>query len=144
MKFDLKNNKHFITFNNEEVEVYETISTKDKIAMISVAVESSLKYGSVPSRVAFEATLGTLICFKYSNIEIEGAGERDILDEYDILVNSGFLSTLVKEIDKDDYENLIKYADQTFETALLYYNSGASILETTLKMGLLEAADKTK
>ena len=67
MKLDLNYNKHMITFNNEEIEVYEEISTKDKIAIITVAIEESLKYGSVPSRIAFEATLGALMCFKYSN-----------------------------------------------------------------------------
>ena len=50
----------------------------------------------------------------------------------------------MNEIDKDDYTKLIKYADQAFETALVYYNSGASILETTLKLGLLEAANKVE
>lgn len=144
MKLDLNYNKHVITFNNEEIEVYEEISTKDKIAIIAVAIEESLKYGSVPSRIAFEATLGALMCFKYSNIEVEDLGNKDVLDDYDIFVNSGFLPTLMNEIDKDDYAKLIKYADQAFETALVYYNSGASVLETTLKLGLLEAANKVK
>ena len=84
------------------------------------------------------------MCFKYSNIEVEDLGNKDVLDDYDIFVNSGFLPTLMNEIDKDDYTKLIKYADQAFETALVYYNSGASILETTLKLGLLEAANKVE
>lgn len=142
MKIELTEKKHNITFNNETIEVYERISTEDKISMITIAIEQAMNFGPVPSRTAFEATLGALICYKYSNIEIEEFGNKSILYAYDVLIESGFLGILLNEIDKDDYEKLIKYADDTFKTAITYYNSGASILETALKLGLTAQADK--
>lgn len=142
MKLELNEKKHNITFNNETIEVYERISTEDKISMITIAIEQAINFGPVPSRAAFEATLGALICYKYSNIEIENFADKSILYAYDTLRESGFLSTLIKEIDKEDYNNLIKYADDTFKTAITYYNSGASILETALKLGLTAQAEQ--
>lgn len=142
MKLELNEKKHNITFNNETIEVYERISTEDKISMITIAIEQAINFGPVPSRAAFEATLGGLICYKYSNIEIENLGDKSILYAYDVFRESGFLSTLIKEIDKDDYNTLIKFADDTFETAITYYNSGASILETALKIGLTAQAEQ--
>ena len=136
MKLEINNNKHEIIFNNEKIKVYETISTEEKIAIITTAIEQCLNYGSIPSRPAFEATLGALLCYKYSNIEVEDLANKSIIYAYDVFYNSGFLSTLIKEINKEDYEKLIKYADQSFKTALVYYNSGASVLGTALKLGL--------
>lgn len=141
MKLEYKISKHNITFNNETVEINEQISTRKKVSIIATAIGESVKIGNIPSRAAFEAVLGVLICFNYSDIKVDNIDNTDILDIYDILKNSGFLSILIDEIDKNDYEELIKYADQTFETALVYYNSGASLLETTLKLGMLKAAD---
>lgn len=143
MKIELTYSKHNIKFNDEIVEVYEKISTSEKIALITVAIETSLKYSSIPSRIAFEGAIGALICFKYSNIEVEDLSNKDILYAYDVFKDSGFLPLLIKEIDKQDYEELIKYADQTFETAMVYYNSGASVLETIIKLGLTNALEKT-
>lgn len=141
MKLEYEISKHNITFNNETIEVSEQISTRQKVNIIATAIGESVKTGNIPSRATFEAVLGVFICLNYSNIKVDDIDNKNILDTYDIFKNSGFLSILINEIDKTDYEEFIKYADQTFETALVYYNSGASLLETTLKLGMLNAAN---
>lgn len=136
MKLNFEISKHNITFNDEVIEVYNKISTEDKIAIISTAIGESIKFGPVPSKAAFEATVGALICYKYSNIEVEDLGDKSILYAYDAFMASGFLPRLIEEIDKKDYTSLLQFADATFETAITYYNSGMSMLETALQLGV--------
>ena len=142
MKLNLEQKTHTFMFNGEEITVKEFLTTQEKITIIATAIESAFKFGSIPSKLAYEATLGALMCFQYSDIEVENLANESILTAYDIFSSTGFISALLSEVNDKEYNTLIKYADRAYEDAIKYYNSGANVLETAIKIGMSTQLNK--
>lgn len=128
----------------ETVRVYKKIPTIEKIALIETAIERAATLGTIfPTRIAFEAALGTLIVYRYSDLELtEVDGETEfsgigIYEEYDLFNNNDIITTIASNIDKEEYKTLMLYADDHFKNALKFYNSGMSLLEEAIKTGIL-------
>ena len=58
-----------------------------------------------------------------------------------VLADESDNSTVLYAYDKE-HNTLIKYADRAYEDAIKYYNSGANVLETAIKIGMSTQLNK--
>ncbi len=146
MKFTSIKHKTDITLNGEVIKVEYPLSTEDKQIAISIALEASKTlldpstndFGRrVYSRLTYETILFGLLTLSYAtnlNDIITGldADEVGVQEFYDFLKHSGITSAVLKAIPKDEYDEIVHFADDAFEKANNVVTSGAVVLENFL------------
>lgn len=121
LTLDFERQYKTISVDGLEIEVYDSIQTIERSAILSAALSAANQFGSL-NRMFYDAALYAMICIKYTNLDINM--EDSILDIYDYLDYKGILAAVlaaIKEMRKGELESLLRYADtyykEVFETA---------------------------
>nr|DAS90072.1 MAG TPA: hypothetical protein [Caudoviricetes sp.] len=148
LKLDFERQYKNISVNGLEIEVYDSIPTVERSAILSAALSAANQFGSL-NRMFYNAALCAMICIKYTNLDINM--EDSILDIYDYLSYTGVADAVfaaIKEMRKGELESLLDYAAkyyaEVFETAnaagFALEKVGSELLSTII--GLLPKGGK--
>ncbi len=146
MKYTKEKQKNIIKFKGESIEVEFPLSSETKQTAISIALESSkvlldpMANGvnrSVYSKLVFESVLFGLLTTTYApgileQMEDFNPEETGIQEFYDFLKDSGITDAVMSSIPKDEYKEIVAFADDAFERANNIVTSGAIVLENFL------------
>lgn len=138
-----------IKIGEEEITVYGTIGSYEKVGIIAAALEQSA-IGGVYNRLIFDAVFYASIVVKYTNIEIADMATMKIVDLHDLLEQNDIIPAVLNAIDsinKNEIKEFSQYADTIYQEAMDNANSPATTVQMLLVglSQLIEESDgKTK
>lgn len=118
-------------FENNKIQVYQTIATKEKEEIVNRAIELSI-VNKVINETALEAIFHALILVFYTDIEIDKEFTFDPLELeriYDVYKKNGVLMEVLKLIPQEEYKDLAKDCETTVERYNQKLNSLVGVIE---------------
>lgn len=132
-KLGLKVNQEIksVEFNGQNIEVKQYLSVNDKLELISNVINLSHdEKNNFPNPVQISVFTTLEIIYAYTNINFTEKQKEDFGKLYDILISSGLVAAVVKEIPETEYNEVIKGIKDSIEAIYKYQNSALGILDS--------------
>lgn len=110
-----------------DVTVYSTIPSSEKIDLIQIALQKADEEG-VYNEIKLDIYFHLNLVYLYTDLEIDDEDKQDELELYDILNNNGFIDEVVNAIGETEYKDLVDYLNETKEQNLKYNNTAAAVI----------------
>lgn len=100
----------------EEVMVKSYISSKDKSDIIKAVSQEALQ-DIIVDQVKLDALFNAYIILNYTDVEIphEKLNPSDLMEIYDYFEYHDYMSSIINEIPKNEYEALVVYLKNTID-----------------------------
>ena len=137
MKFDELNLvnqelKTVINVNDKEIEIKHYLPIEKKNNLIQIAIQQSTYENGFINDILFDTYMHLYIVFFYSNLEFTDEQKENALDTYDILQSNGLISEIEAGIPKEEYEELLDFAETYLEQVRKYNVSVVSIINSII------------
>ena len=136
MKLENQIKTKVIKINGEDVTVSSYLSTIEKNTLIEVSLANAMSTATGNlQRLAYDASIYTLIALRYSDIKIEDMDKMTLCDVYDLLETNGILVKIlnvIEELSHNETKELIAYADEAYSYTVKKLNSSASGIESAI------------
>lgn len=110
-----------------DVTVYSTIPSSEKIDLIQIALQKADEEG-VYNEIKLDIYFHLNLVYLYTDLEIDDEDKQDELELYDILNNNGFIDEVIDAIGETEYKDLVDYLNETKEQNLKYNNTAAAVI----------------
>lgn len=131
-KLGLKVNQEIktIEFNDQTIEIKQYLPVNNKLELISNVINLSHDgNNNFPNPVQVSVFTTLEIIYAYTNINFTEKQKEDFGKLYDILISSGLVAAVVKEIPEPEYNEIIKGIKDSIDAIYTYRNSVMGILE---------------
>lgn len=132
-KLGLKINQEIknIEFNGQNIEIKQYLPVNDKLELISNVINLSHDgNNNFPNPVQVSVFTILEIIYAYTNINFTEKQKEDFGKLYDILISSGLVAAVVKEIPESEYNEVIRGIKDSIEAIYKYQNSALGILDS--------------
>lgn len=132
-KLGLKVNQdiQIVDFNGQNIEIKQYLPVNDKLELISNVINLSHDgNNNFPNPVQVSVFTTLEIIYAYTNINFTDKQKEDFGKLYDILISSGLVAAVVKEIPESEYSEIIKGIKDSIEAIYKYQNSVLGILDS--------------
>lgn len=132
-KLGLKINQEIktIEFNGQNIEIKQYLPVNDKLELISNVINLSHDgNNNFPNPVQVSVFTTLEILYAYTNINFTEKQKEDFEKLYDLVISSGLVSAVVKEIPESEYNEVIKGIKDSIEAIYKYQNSVLGILDS--------------
>jgi hypothetical protein len=132
---DTKYKKEFKTFTwrGQEIKVSQYLPIDEKIALIDIALQKSMRNGMVhPLQLEKYYQLG--LVYMYSNIVFSEEDRADEAKIYDALYASGLLNEIIKNIPAKEIQILAEMLKKLCEENEAYKRSAVGFIETVIDL----------
>ena len=124
---DYLNDFNTFTFNGQQVKVLKYLTTSDKNDLIAITLQKSKEEG-LYNEIFMDVFFHLNIIYLYSNIEFSAEDRIDELELYDKLEYSGFIDEFVANMEKEEYDMLVKELNTAKVNHLTYDNTAAAVV----------------
>ena len=132
LQLSVKELKSVITKGDKEIEIKHYLPIEKKNNLIQIAIQQSTYENGFVNDILFDAYMHLYIVFFYSNLEFTDEQKENALDTYDILQSNGLISEIEAGIPKEEYEELIDFANTYLEQVRKYNVSVVSIINSII------------
>lgn len=114
-------------FKDTEVEILNYLPLEDKISLIDIVLQNC-KQNGVYSAIRVDAMFHLYLVFMYTNLSFTEKQREDEMKIYDTLKSNGFIEEMLKNMNEDEYKDLIECLNDQIETELKYTTTAASVI----------------
>ena len=120
-----------IEYNGQSVEVKQYLPINDKATIVATILNYTLNNGEnrFPNPLQVEVFTLLQVIEKYTNITFTDKQKEDPAKLYDLIIGSGFWTLIKDAININDYNDIIRYINESLESFYKYYNSVYGILD---------------
>lgn len=119
--------KTFLLEDGREVEVYQNLSTDDRLDLVEIVLQKS-KMDNLFNPILINAYFHLYLIYLCTNISFTDKQKEDELKLYDCLKDAEIVDKVVMNLPEDIYEDLIEKIDTRMEMELRYNTTAASVL----------------
>lgn len=125
------NNINKVIYNDQTIEVKEYLSINDKAEIAANVLGYTVGSGAIRFANPLQIEVYTVlqIIEKYTNITFTDKQKEDPAKLYDLIIGSGFWILIKDAININDYNDIIRYINESLESFYKYYNSVYGILD---------------
>ena len=125
------NNINKVIYNDQTIEVKEYLSINDKAEIAANVLGYTVGSGAIRFANPLQIEVYTVlqIIEKYTNITFTDKQKEDPAKLYDLIIGSGFWTLIKDAININDYNDIIRYINESLESFYKYYNSVYGILD---------------
>lgn len=116
-------------FNENEIDILQYLSIEDKYNMVNIVLQESYENG-VFHPVKIEALFYTYLVIMYTNIHFTDKQKENIYKLYDNIKAIGLLDFVIKNIEEQEFNDLLSLFEQTLEEKNKYQLSLAGMLNS--------------
>lgn len=131
-KLGLKLNVETILLHLTEdikIEVKQYLPLEEKVQLVQNVVDLSMMEANFQNPMKIELFTNIEIINFYTNITFTEKQKENMMKQYDILVSSGVMQSIIDTIPKDEYQTLKNYILETISSIYNYRNSISGVLE---------------
>lgn len=114
-------------FNGNDIEILQYLSIEDKYNMINIVLQESYENGTYHP-VKIETLFYTYLIIMYTNINFTDKQKENIYKLYDNLKTIGLLEFVIKNIEDQEFNDLLSLFEQTLKVKNDYQSSLAGVL----------------
>ena len=131
-KLGLKLNQDIKTveFNDQIIEVKQYLPINEKLELISNVINSAHDNNNFANPIKLNLFMVLEMLYAYTNINFTDKQKEDPAKLYDIVVSSGLVGLISREILEEEIETIATGIQESAEAIYKYRNSALGILET--------------
>lgn len=137
------------SFNEQSIEVKQYLSIKERMDIAQSVIQQVIDFNNeFLNEFAFHMYMDLAIVFNYTNLSFTDKQKEDLYKLYDLLVGSGFMKELKKQVDCNQTDDLEVYTYETLNRYYKYHNSVYGIMDamnqnySNLNLDVNELQDK--
>lgn len=137
------------SFNEQSIEVKQYLSIKERMDIAQLVIQQVIDFNNeFLNEFAFHMYMDLAIVFNYTNLSFTDKQKEDLYKLYDLLVGSGFMKELKKQVDCNQTDDLEVYTYETLNGYYKYHNSVYGIMDamnqnySNLNLDVNELQDK--
>lgn len=137
------------SFNEQSIEVKQYLSIKERMDIAQLVIQQVIDFNNeFLNEFAFHMYMDLAIVFNYTNLSFTDKQKEDLYKLYDLLVGSGFMKELKKQVDCNQTDDLEVYIYETLNGYYKYHNSVYGIMDamnqnySNLNLDVNELQDK--
>ena len=137
------------SFNEQSIEVKQYLSIKERMDIAQLVIQQVIDFNNeFLNEFAFHMYMDLAIVFNYTNLSFTDKQKEDLYKLYDLLVESGFIKELKKQVDCNQTDDLEVYIYETLNGYYKYHNSVYGIMDamnqnySNLNLDVNELQDK--
>lgn len=119
-------------FGDKEIEVFKTLSAKDKYDLIMITLQKAEKEDGTYDEFLLDVFFHVNLVIMYTDIILEDEDKEDVFYLYDKLVQSGFMKSFLLTIDEDEYNELLTFLTTIKENNIRYKLAVVSIISKVI------------
>ena len=129
------NNINKVIYNDQTIEVKEYLPINDKAEIAANVLGYTISNNTLrfANPLLIEVYTILQIIEKYTNITFTDKQKEDPAKLYDLIIGSGFWILIKDVININDYNDIIRYINESLESFYNYYNSAYVILDSISK-----------
>ena len=136
-------------FNDQSIEVKQYLPIKERMDIAQSVIQQVINFNNeFLNEFAFHMYMDLAIVFNYTNLSFTDKQKEDLYKLYDLLVGSGFMKELKKQVDCNQTDDLEVYTYETLNEYYKYHNSVYGIMDamnqnySNLNLDVNELQDK--
>lgn len=129
------NNINKVIYNDQTIEVKEYLSINDKAEIAANVLGYTISNNTLrfANPLLIEVYTILQIIEKYTNITFTDKQKEDPAKLYDLIIGTGFWILIKDAININDYNDIIRYINESLESFYKYYNSAYGIIDSISK-----------
>ena len=117
-------------FNDQSIEVKQYLPIKERMDIAQSVIQQVIDFNNeFLNEFAFHMYMDLAIVFNYTNLSFTDKQKEDLYKLYDLLVGSGFMKELKKQVDCNQTDDLEVYTYETLNEYYKYHNSIYGIMD---------------
>jgi len=127
MKLKVKNEIKTFKFQDDEIEVFQYLSSEDKYSLINITLQKSLENG-IYNPLKLDVYFHLHLVYMYTDISFTEKQKEDEFKLFDTLKSNGFIDAMLAAIPDSEYDYLLQILEDTIEKKEAYSHTIASIV----------------
>lgn len=132
LKLKAKEESSNIVVNGQTIEVKHSISSKDKYDLIMITLQESLE-DKVYNPFKLDIFFALNVVYLYTNLSFTDKQKEDATKLYDILNSNGVIDMIIKEIPKEEWDELYNAMISTKNEYVKWSQSAAGMIDNVIK-----------
>jgi hypothetical protein len=128
----INNNINTFTFNEQEIEVKEYLSTNEKLSLISDIINNCAEDQKFYNPGKLEIFSVITIIEYYTNIKFTDKQKEDVVKLYDLFISSNLKTTIFELIPQSELNFISTTITETIKSIYSYNNSIYGILDNVV------------
>lgn len=117
-------------YNDQSIEVKQYLPIKERMDIAQSVIQQVIDFNNeFLNEFAFHMYMDLAIVFNYTNLSFTDKQKEDLYKLYDLLVGSGFMKELKKQVDCNQTDDLEVYTYETLNEYYKYHNSVYGIMD---------------
>lgn len=117
-------------FNDQSIEVKQYLPIKERMDIVQSVIQQVINFNNeFLNEFAFHMYMDLAIVFNYTNLSFTDKQKEDLYKLYDLLVGSGFMKELKKQVNCNQTDDLEVYTYETLNGYYKYRNSIYGIMD---------------
>lgn len=134
LKLKTKNELKTFKFQDNEVEILSYLPIEDKVDLIDITLQKS-KRNDMYSPILLDMYFHLHLVYLYTNLGFTEKQKENETKLYDTLKSNGFIDEMLKAIDENEYNELLRFLEEQIETEEKYKKSIEGLInQFTTKM----------
>lgn len=136
-------------YNDQIIEVKQYLPIKERMDIAQSVIQQVIDFNNeFLNEFAFHMYMDLAIVFNYTNLSFTDKQKEDLYKLYDLLVGSGFMKELKKQVNCNQTDDLEVYIYETLNGYYKYHNSVYGIMDamnqnySNLNLDVNELQDK--
>ena len=121
-------NKKTFTWNNNEIEVLDSISSENKYDIVMITLQKSEEDGYY-NPIKLDIYYHLNLVYMFTNIVFSEEDREDEFKLYDEMINSGFMEEFLKHIDIKEYTEMQEHIEKIASLKTNYNSTAASVIK---------------
>ena len=124
-----KNETKILTYNEQEIEVKQYLSTDEKIDIITNVLQLSADDNNFANPIKVEVYFSLELMYHYTNLSFTDKQKENPSKLYDLLEENEVIAAVVDLIPQNEYKLLFNWTQETIDAFYKYRNSVMGILD---------------
>lgn len=115
LKLKTKNELKTFKFQDSEVEILSYLPIEDKVDLIDITLQKS-KRNDMYSPILLDMYFHLHLVYLYTNLGFTEKQKENETKLYDTLKSNGFIDEMLKAIDENEYNELLRFLEEQIKT----------------------------